>query len=87
MRILSQLGTLRLLGMLTSVALVIILTLQNTESLNIDVLFWDLETSRAIFLFLALAVGILAGWMLRARYESGDLNLLGRRRDDDTPIA
>lgn len=46
--------------------LVVIFTLQNTEVIAIRFLFWDLSLSRALMLFLVLAVGILIGFLAGA---------------------
>lgn len=43
--------------------LVVIFTLQNSEQVNINFLFWHVTLSRALMLFLVLAVGMLAGWI------------------------
>ena len=44
--------------------LVVIFTLQNTEQVNISFLFWHVTLSRALMIFLVLATGLLAGWIL-----------------------
>jgi len=42
--------------------LIVIFTLQNVEVVTIKFFFWDLSISRAIMIFLVLAIGILLGW-------------------------
>jgi uncharacterized integral membrane protein len=44
--------------------LVVIFTLQNTEQVNINFLFWHVTLSRALMLFLVLTVGLLIGWLM-----------------------
>jgi uncharacterized integral membrane protein len=44
--------------------LVVIFTLQNTEQVNISFLLWHITLSRALMIFLVLATGLLAGWIL-----------------------
>lgn len=70
--------TARLVIALTLVGLLIIFTLQNTESIGVKVLFWDFEASGAIFVFMLVAAGILVGWVLRSFREPGGFNLFGR---------
>lgn len=66
----STMETIRLLGMLGLVGLVIVFTLQNTETIGVDLLFWELDASGAIFVFLNFAVGVVVGWLLRGRNRS-----------------
>lgn len=69
----STMDTIRLVGLLVLVGLVIIFTLQNTETIGVDLLFWELDASGAIFVFLNFAAGIVVGWLLRGR----DRNVFG----------
>ncbi|GJL79533.1 MAG: hypothetical protein NPINA01_25220 [Nitrospinaceae bacterium] len=41
---------------------IVIFTLQNVEVVTIKFLLWELSISRAIMIFLVLAIGILLGW-------------------------
>ena len=41
----------------------VIFTVQNYEIVKIQFLFWSFETSRAIIIFLTLAIGVLIGWI------------------------
>lgn len=66
----STMETARLVGALVLVGLVIIFTLQNTETIGVDILFWELDASGAIFVFLNFAVGVVVGWVLRGRNRS-----------------
>jgi len=59
--------------------LVVIFTLQNTEQVNISVLFWQVTLSRALMIFLVLATGLLAGWILgtvQCRKHSSDHDMV-----------
>ncbi len=56
---------------------VIIFTLQNTETVSIQFLFWQFSLSRALMLFLMLAIGIVLGFFLCA--------MQNRHNADDTP--
>jgi uncharacterized integral membrane protein len=42
--------------------LVVIFTLQNTAVVHIRFLAWEFAVSRALLLFLVLAIGIVIGW-------------------------
>jgi len=46
---------------ITLLLLVVIFTLQNTEIVTIKFLFWDMELSRALLIFLLLGIGIVIG--------------------------
>ncbi len=45
-------------------ALFLIVTLQNTEVSLFKVLFWDIEMSRIVFIFIAILVGFIAGYVV-----------------------
>jgi uncharacterized integral membrane protein len=52
---------------ISSVALlliVVLFTLQNTEVINIRVLFWTLPVSKALLMFILLGLGVLTGFFL-----------------------
>jgi uncharacterized integral membrane protein len=72
--------TARLVITLILIGLLIIFTLQNTESIGVDVLLWDIEASGAIFVFMLFAAGIVVGWVLRSLREPEGFNLFGIRR-------
>jgi len=48
------------------VGLVVIFTLQNTEVLSVEFLFWSFSLRRAVLLFAVLLVGIITGYVLAA---------------------
>lgn len=76
--------TLRLAGTLLLVMLVIVFTLQNTETIGVDLLFWELDASGAIFVFLNFAVGVVVGWVLRSRGAGSLFRPFRRNADDDS---
>ena len=47
------------------IVLVLIFVFQNTQVVDFKFLVWTLSISRALMLFGALAVGVLAGWILK----------------------
>lgn len=44
--------------------LVILFTLQNSEQVSINFLFWHVTLSRALVIFIFLAIGLVIGWVL-----------------------
>ena len=46
------------------IAVVLIFVVQNTQVVEFRFLVWTISMSRALMLFGALAIGILAGWLL-----------------------
>ena len=46
------------------IAVVMIFVIQNTQVVEFQFLVWSFSLSRALMLFSALAVGIIAGWLL-----------------------
>ena len=48
------------------IALVLIFVVQNTQVVEFKFLIWTMSLSRALMLFGALAVGVLAGWVLKS---------------------
>ena len=68
--------------------LVVIFTLQNTEQVNISFLFWHVTLSRALMIFLVLATGLLAGWILgtvqcRKHPADRDMDMPAEKIEDD----
>jgi putative membrane protein len=53
----------KLTVILVLVGLLVMFTLQNTQVVEVRLLFWTLSMSRVLLIFLLLAVGILLGWM------------------------
>ena len=47
------------------IALVLIFVVQNTQVVDFKFLVWTISVSRALMLFGALAVGVIAGWILK----------------------
>ena len=47
------------------IVFVLIFVVQNTQVVEFRFLFWTISLSRALMLFGALAIGVVAGWLLR----------------------
>lgn len=48
---------------LVLLGLVVLFTLQNTQVVEVRLLFWTISMSRVLLIFLLLAVGALLGWL------------------------
>jgi uncharacterized integral membrane protein len=48
------------------VVLLIIFVLQNTESVKVDLFFWDLNIPAALLLFVCFALGLIIGLVIPA---------------------
>lgn len=56
----------RLVSTLVLAVLIVVFTLQNAEAITVQLFVWSLTTSRALMLFVVLAVGVAIGWLLRS---------------------
>jgi len=61
----------KLWAILTSILLIIIFTLQNTASVEMHVLIWSFTASGAFLVLVAVALGFVAGWVLRSARGHG----------------
>ena len=52
-------------------AVVLVFTLQNYRAVEIRFLFWSLELSASILIFLVLLAGFLVGYLIRFRSRAG----------------
>ncbi len=57
----------RLIGVLALVLFFVIIILQNTQVVDIRVLFWQLSMSRIILLLFSLVVGFVVGYYIKNR--------------------
>ena len=72
----------RLIGVLALVLLFVIIILQNTQVVDIRVLFWHLSMSRIILLLFSLVVGFVAGYYVRrGKQHSGEDHVIIKKRD------
>ncbi len=53
--------------------LIMVFTLQNTEIVNVKLLFWEFTTSRALLIVVSVAIGTLLGVLIPP--------LLGKKKD------
>lgn len=54
----------RLITILVIIGIIVILIIQNAALVEIHLLFWTITMSRVLLMFILLAVGIIAGWLL-----------------------
>ncbi|MCJ7773399.1 MAG: LapA family protein [Desulfobacterales bacterium] len=46
------------------IGLVVTFIVQNAAVVEIKFLFWSLEMSRSLLIFIVLCIGVIAGWLL-----------------------
>ena len=65
---------LKLIVGLVLAGLIVLFTLQNTETVEVSFLFWKWSTPRAVMIFCVLVVGMVIGWILSswARHRTRD---------------
>ena len=59
----------KLILSLVLVSLVLFFALQNTQVVEVRLLFWKLSMSRALLMFLLLIVGAILGWIANNTYR------------------
>lgn len=55
----------RLIFVLTVIFLIVIFAVQNYEVVQVNFLFWSFSMSRAVMIFILLAIGFLAGFIMK----------------------
>ena len=58
----------KLVVTLVLVGLAVVFIVQNATVVDIRFLFWKLSMSRALFMFIMLAIGIVTGWILHSYF-------------------
>ena len=56
----------KLIGVLVLAGLVVLFIIQNVAVVEIRLLFWSIQISRSLLMFLLLVVGMIIGWFLHA---------------------
>ncbi len=54
---------------LVLVGVVALFTLQNTQVVDVRLLFWTLSMSRVLLIFLLLVVGAILGWVANSAFR------------------
>ncbi len=56
----------KLIFVLVLTSLAVLFIMQNVAAVEIQFLFWSIQMSRALLMFLLLAIGIVIGWFLHS---------------------
>ena len=59
----------KLITVLVLVGFSVLFIIQNVAVVEVQFLFWSIQVSRALLMFLLLAVGIIAGWFLHSFFN------------------
>ena len=51
---------------LIAACLVVVFIIQNAAVVEIQIFFWTIAMSRVLLMFIILAIGIIAGWMIKS---------------------
>lgn len=70
-------GVLRIVGFFVAIGLLVVLTLQNTDPVDLHLLVWTVTLSRALLVFAVIVVGVVLGWVLRSMRDDDGFRLLG----------
>jgi uncharacterized integral membrane protein len=54
----------KMLFILFIVGLVVLFIIQNVAIVEVQFLFWGIQMSRSLLMFLLLAIGVIIGWFL-----------------------
>jgi uncharacterized integral membrane protein len=54
----------KLIISLVLICLILILLIQNAETVEIEVFFWTIAMSRVLFMVVLLFLGVVGGWFL-----------------------
>jgi putative membrane protein len=47
----------------------VVFIIQNVAIVEIRFLFWKIEMSRALLIFIVLAIGIIVGWLIKGHFR------------------
>lgn len=63
----------KLVLILILAGLVVLFIIQNVAVVEIQFLFWSVQMSRSLLMFLLLAIGVIIGWFLHShlKYQKG----------------
>ena len=54
----------KLISSLIIICLIIVFFIQNAAIVEIKLFFWTISMSRVLLMFILLAIGLIAGWLL-----------------------
>ncbi len=63
----------KLLTILILVGFTVLFIIQNVTVVDVQFLFWSIQVSRSLLMFILLAIGIVIGWFLHSysKYRRG----------------
>ncbi|MGE3855880.1 MAG: LapA family protein [Dehalococcoidia bacterium] len=70
-------GLLKIALVFIAVGLLVVLTLQNTDAVTLNLLVWSVTLSLALFVFAVIVVGVIIGWVLRSMLDDDGFRPLG----------
>ena len=56
--------------------LCVVFIIQNVAIVEIRFLLWKIEMSRALLMFIVLAIGIIVGWLLKSHFSAKEDELI-----------
>ena len=59
----------KLIASLVIICLIAIFIIQNATVVEIKLLFWTISMSRVLLMFILLAIGVLAGWLISGHFS------------------
>ena len=59
----------KLITILILAGLVVLFIIQNVAVVEIQFLFWSMQMSRSLLMFLLLAIGMVMGWFLHGHFK------------------
>jgi uncharacterized integral membrane protein len=65
----------KLIFVLILTGFAVLFILQNVAAVEIQFLFWSIQMSRALLMFLLLTIGIVIGWLLHSYIKYRGTNL------------
>ncbi|MDA0302555.1 MAG: LapA family protein [Chloroflexi bacterium] len=70
-------GVLKIVAVILAVGLLVVLTLQNTDDISLNLLAWTVTLSAALLVFALIVAGVLIGWVLRSMRDDDGFRPLG----------
>ena len=59
----------KMLTVLVLAILVVLFIIQNVAVVEIEILFWSVQMSRSLLIFILLAVGFVIGWFVHSYFK------------------
>lgn len=72
----------KLVATLLLLLFVMIFAVQNAETVDIRLLFWNLALPRWLLIFMLLVIGIIIGWFYRSMIRLSDVRSYKKKSND-----